>query len=388
MRPREHRPLSQIPVLLLAFAPAGGSRPATAGEPPAVVRHVVVYKAEGRFAGWPANHGIWAWGDEILVGFSRGSYKDRGPYHNIDHDRPEEFLLARSRDGGLTWAVEQPQPPGALVGTPGMRHGTFPPGAPPERLSELDEPIDFRHPDFALTVRMENSNNGQSRYYVSYDRGRTWRGAYRLPLFGQKGVMGRTDYLVDGPRECLLFLTASKADGREGRPFAARTADGGRSWEFLSFIGPEPSGYAIMPSTVRIGPTDLVTSIRRKDASRSWIDGYGSHDNGRSWEFLSTPEPDTGEGNPPSLVTLKDGRLCLMYGVRARPYSIRARLSGNRGRTWGEAVTLRDDGGANDVGYVRSVVRPDGKVVAVYYFVDQSGPTRYIGATVWDPGTP
>ena len=42
--------------------------------------------------------------------------------------------------------------------------------------------------------------------------------------------MARTDYLVNGPPDCLLFLTASKADGREGRPFAARTTDGGLSW--------------------------------------------------------------------------------------------------------------------------------------------------------------
>src|SRR5262249_48013786 len=111
---------------LLCFALVATTRAslATAGEPSRAVRHVVVDREEGRFAGWPANHGIWAWGDEILVGFSRGYYKDRGPYHHIDHDRPEEFLLARSRDGGLTWAVEEPRPPGALVGTPGMRHGT------------------------------------------------------------------------------------------------------------------------------------------------------------------------------------------------------------------------------------------------------------------------
>jgi hypothetical protein len=131
-------------------------------------------------------------------------------------------------------------------------------------------------------------------------------------------------------------------------------------------------------------PIDLVTTIRRKDPPRSWIDAYASHDDGRSWEFLSTPEPDTGEGNPPSLLTLPDGRLCLIYGVRAKPYVIRARLSADRGKSWGGAVTLRDDGGANDVGYVRSVLRPDGKVVAVYYFVDRTGPTRYIAATIWD----
>ena len=75
--------------------------------------------------------------------------------------------------------------------------------------------------------------------------------------------MGRTDMIVNGPSDCLLFLTASKTNGLEGRPFCARTTDGGLTWRFLSFIGPEPTGYAIMPSTVRLSATDLVTTIRR-----------------------------------------------------------------------------------------------------------------------------
>ena len=33
------------------------------------IRHTVVFQEEGRFAGWPANHGIWSWDDEIVVGF-------------------------------------------------------------------------------------------------------------------------------------------------------------------------------------------------------------------------------------------------------------------------------------------------------------------------------
>ena len=103
-----------------------------ADEPAPTARHVIVYREDGRFAGWPANHGIWSWGDEILVGFSRGTYKDRGKFHHIDHDQPEEFLLARSRDGGATWAVERPNPHGALGGTAGMRHGTRPADLPEE----------------------------------------------------------------------------------------------------------------------------------------------------------------------------------------------------------------------------------------------------------------
>jgi hypothetical protein len=361
---------------------------ARAGEPAKVLRHVVVYREDGRFAGWPANHGMWSWADEILVGFSRGYDKDRGPYHHIDKEKPEEYLLARSLDGGLTWSVETPLPPGALIGTPGMRHGIMPPGAPLEDPGRLRDPINFAAADFAMTVRMENTNAGTSRFYYSYDRGHSWRGPYALPLFGQKGVMGRTDYIVAGPRDCMLFLTASKADGREGRPFGARTTDGGLSWRFLSFIGPEPTGYAIMPSTVRLSPTELVSTIRRLDAPKSWIDAFASRDNGHSWSLIATPEPDTGEGNPPSLLKLPDGRLCLTYGVRARPYGIRARMSRDQGKTWGDAINLRDDGAATDLGYVRSIVRPDGLLVAVYYFNDRIRPERYIAATIWRPGTP
>jgi hypothetical protein len=77
----------------------------------------------------------------------------------------------------------------------------------------------------------------------------------------------------------------------------------------------------------------------------------------------------------------------LTYGCRAAPYSIRARLSSNGGRTWGKELVLRDDGGGRDLGYPRSVQRPDGKVVTIYYFWDRkTGPERYIAATIWDPG--
>jgi hypothetical protein len=142
-----------------------------------------------------------------------------------------------------------------------------------------------------------------------------------------------------------------------------------------------------MPSTVRVSATDLVTTIRRLDAPKSWIDAYTSHDDGQSWSLTSTPEPDAGEGNPPSVLRLPDGRLCLTYGYRAQPFGIRARFSTDRGQSWGDPFVLRDDGGSRDLGYVRSVVRADGKVVSVYYYNDRRSPARYLAATIWDPGT-
>lgn len=354
--------------------------------PVADVEHVDVYRVPGRFGGWPANHGLWSWGDEILVGFSAGHFKDNGVgFHAIDHDKPEEHLLARSTDGGATWKIENPAARGALIPTGQSLHGIAPPDLEQPTPVPCPGGIDFTHPDFALTVRMTDTNVGPSRYYYSTDRGHAWQGPFALPQFDTPGIAARTDYIVNGKDDCMLFLTAGKANRREGRPLCVRTTDGGANWKFVSWIGPEPAGFAIMPSTVRLSPTDLVTTLRVHEGPRRWIDAWRSSDNGSSWSFLGRPVADTGTGNPPSLIRLADGRLCLTYGYRAAPYGIRAKLSADGGASWSPEYVLRSDGGGTDVGYPRSAQRPDGKVVVVYYFHEQLKSDRYIAATIWSP---
>ena len=113
-------------------------------------KHVKVYYEKGRFGGWPANHGVWSWGNEILVGFSRGYYKDLGSErHNIDRDKPEEHVLARSLDGGETWTVEHPNEKGFLIPEGKSLHGTELPQSAPPPLKDCPGGIDFTHPDFA-----------------------------------------------------------------------------------------------------------------------------------------------------------------------------------------------------------------------------------------------
>ncbi len=366
---------------------SGGNLP---GEPMLTARdvtHVKVYYEKGRFGGWPANHGVWRWGNEILVGYSRGYYKDLGPTrHHIDRQKPEEFWLARSVDGGMTWTREHPAEKGFLIPRGEFLHGTETPGLALPPITDLKEPMDFTHPGFALTFRMENINAGTSRFEYSYDRGKTWHGPYRLPNFGTRGTAARTDYIVNGKRDAFIFITVGKKNGREGRPLCARTTDGGITWKRVSLIGPEPEGFAIMPSTVRLSDTELLTTLRRREGTFRWISAWRSRDNGKTWTQESDPVEYLGEGNPPMLNKLQDGRLCLTYGFRAYPYSIRARLSTDNGKTWGPQIVLRDDGVDRDIGYVRSVQRPDGKMVTIYYISDEeTGPERYIGATIWDP---
>src|SRR5207302_10838922 len=146
-----------------------------------------------------------------------------------------------------TWSLDYHEKRGRLIGTAGMRKGTVPPDAKDAEPVDCPGGIDFTHPDFAMTCRMAGVHTGVSRFYYSYDRGRTWKGPFALPLLGQQGIAARTDYLVNGKGDCLLFLTASKSNNREGRPICPRTTDGGKSWQLVSYIGPEPKAYAIMP---------------------------------------------------------------------------------------------------------------------------------------------
>jgi BNR repeat-like domain len=348
------------------------------------LQHVEVYSEAGRFGGWPANHGSWCWGNEILVGFSAGYHKDLGnERHNIDREKPEEHLLARSLDGGVTWSLENPATQGALIPAGKALHGIAPPELTEKPWLDCPGGINFAHPDFAMTIRMIDNHHGPSRFHYSYDRGRTWQGPFRLPDVGTPGIAARTDYIVHSQNECLLFVTAGKSDGREGRPLCMRTKNGGKSWEFVGWIGDEPRGYAIMPATVALENGDLLSAIRCRDPSRAWIDVYRSTDLGQNWKLDSTPAPSLGEGNPASLTRLKDGSVCLTYGFRAKPFSIRARISRDQGRTWGDERILRTYGGGRDVGYPRTVQRSDGKLVTIYYFHDQPASYRYIAATIW-----
>lgn len=354
---------------------AAGALPA---ESPRVIEHVKVFAETGRYGGWPANHGVWSWGNEIVVGYEIGYFKDNPTGHDVDWSRPVEHVAGRSLDGGRTWKTERPaglRPPANLkVAGLVAAEGGKQPGASPGG-------IDFTHPDFAMTFRMSEINGGPSRFYHSNDRGKSWDGPFALPDFGQPGTAARTDYIVEGKHELLAFITVAKRNRREGRVAAIRTRDGGKSWDLVSFIGPEPEDYAIMPSTVRVGPTDLVTAIRR----RRWVDVYRSNDEGASWQFLNQAVLDIG-GNPPCLVRLKDGRIVMTFGYRLKPFGIRARISKDNGLSWSDDIILRQDGGGTDLGYTRTVLRPDGNLVTAYYYNEDAGKERYIGATIWSAG--
>lgn len=351
------------------------------------IKHIKVYHEKGRYAGWPANTGIWIWGNEILTGFSIGYHKEtKTSIHFIDREKTEIHVLARSTDGGETWEIEDPAKDGKLVFQ--SEFGTQRTDVPLPKPQKLRRPINFLDPNLAFVTRF--TKDKKSYFWFSQNKGKSWSGPYEFPDFGMTGLEARTDYIVNSEKECLLFLTASKSNGKEGKVICVKTEDGGLTWKLLSEIGEEPEGFAIMPSTVRLSKRELLTTIRNREDGVDFISAYYSRSDGRRWRRMPNVVDDTGKGgSPPALIRLEDGRLCLVYAYRSDPTSgrngsILAKLSDDNGRTWSKPYTLRNDGAGRDIGYPRVVQRPDGKLVIVYYFTDMlTGPERYIGATIW-----
>jgi hypothetical protein len=149
-----------------------------------LIRHVKVYYETGRYGGWPANHGIWSWGNEILVGFVGGFHKEKTG-HTIDPDKPKRHLFGRSFDGSETWSIEDGYENG-IRGDSGNH--TPAPGASFEPATLCPGNIDFVNPDFAMTLRRMDNNIGPSHFYYSYNRGKAWEG-YADQLNGDFTVM-------------------------------------------------------------------------------------------------------------------------------------------------------------------------------------------------------
>jgi hypothetical protein len=97
-----------------------------------------------------------------------------------------------------------------------------------------------------------------------------------------------------------------------------------------------------------------------------------SKDQGHKW---TAPVQVTGDNeHPADLIRLKNGDILLTYGERNAPFGVEAILSHDGGKTWDSStkVKLASDSSNRDCGYPSSVQLPNGKIVTLYYQVDDA----------------
>lgn len=325
------------------------------------MKHAIVYSRPDQYAGWPANHGAWQWGDEFLVGFMRGRYDAQRSMHKIAE--PFELMQARSFDGGEIWAAE----------VPGI----------PVDYAETSSPPEFSLKDSIIRVRGTYDHGGDfvpeaGGFWRSRDRGRIWHGAYAFAglesIFSDPYLCtARTRTMGD-----LVFLSrAERSMWGTDSVFCARHI--GERFEFVSTVC-DDQARAVMPAVARIGKR-IVCLMRRRSTERQggWIDAFGSDDDGRSWTFLAeVARTGWNNGNPPALIADGDRIVCA-YANRS-DCQMHARWSVD-GKVWSVPLVLRA-GSESDIGYPQLFKRSDGQLVCVYYWSD-SGEPQHIAATTF-----
>lgn len=353
-----------------------------------------VYRKEGVYAGWPANHGAWQWGDEFLVGFMIGAYDDdfgNGAGHMIK--APYSKLLARSWDGGETWDTEHP-------------NRKF-----DAKYADRPPRLDLNKADTIVRVCGRYDTGGEDctkmgGFYISEDRGHDWRGPYAFS--GLLPVLGGENHCTARTRHNFshLFLSAAK-ENQWGTDWVFVAHHDGKNFIF----NPERDIVlrdhyrAVMPSITYSGPYTLC-ALRRKGRGHNWIDivrkKHGEDGWSGPWQLMAQPDElkgiaDTGafNGNPPALRSFyirkeKDHiyrSICCYANRSAR--ALCAVYSDDHGSTWSEPVVL-EQGDNSDIGYPQLFQRSDGLAVCVYYWVAGEASAenpQHIRACIFDPKT-
>ena len=204
----------------------------------------------------------------------------------------------------------------------------------------------------------------------SKDNGRTWSKPVRDPVIhkfyngqGHVSPYGKLVQLPDGSVLMAVYFEFFDARGNESYVF--RSTDGGKTWGEPVLLGKHFNETGI----TRLRDGRILAALRSEKSGAISI--TESKDQGRSW---SAPVQITADReHPADLIQLKDGRVLMVFGERNAPRGVHAMLSAD-GRAWDNAkpIVLADDAPNSDCGYPSSVELGKGKVVTLYYQVDDA----------------
>lgn len=338
------------------------------------VKHQTIFHEPLVYAGWPANHGAWQWGNELVFGFLAGPYDKDARGHAVVKDELHPYF-ARSLDGGRTWTTER------------CAHKF---NVPEGELPEL-EGISLSKPDLAFRFcgRYDHGQicDRKGGFYVSLDRCKTWKGPYRLngPWDTDPALActTRTRYLLDRN----LFFFSAGLDGFWGndRTYVAKFVNGRFEatkftptghFELIKYIDSDMVARSVMPAVAELDG-DLFCITRRKGGGRNWLEVFVGAADGVEWES-GGEVVDTGQwnGNPPSLVNA-GGNLYCAVGLRSQGGM--ALAASSDGLHWDHSM-FRVNGGYHDFGYPQ-IFFNDNRLVIVYYWVDDESPYNRIECT-------
>ena len=239
------------------------------------------------------------------------------------------------------------------------------PGQPPEELElSYHDPASVRRTPFSV-VRLPDGSLLAAIYGpMASDQ---WK-----PTNSVEGPAFEKDWPADLKRNTSYFL--------KGTP-------DGRTWTYLSRIANNHTFSLNEPNLAVMDDGRIVCLLRTdwpdhlKSLWPEHVRGNGFARDGYGWFMYQCESTDGGLtwtepvqlpiwGHPPYVLKLASGNVVMVYGHRRPPFSIRAILSRDGGRTWDLATirTLREFKPGNyDLGYPVATQLPDGRIFCTYY---------------------
>ncbi len=230
----------------------------------------------------------------------------------------------------------------------------------------------------------------------STDYGKTWEDAVKMPVSTPHGAVktksGRLLYLGrEFPGLASRYGSSFPEDGDtvkkedQGRIFLYESFDDGKTWTMISKLPLESTAdhnTLHEPHIVELENGELIAAIRAHDDPE--LDRFGiylmsSKDGGKNW---SDAWSYGRIGSPPHLLLRKDGSVLMTYGRRSEPFGIRAAVSFDGCKTFGEEFVL-SDAPNGDLGYPATVELSDGSLLTVYYQQYENDDRTSICFTKW-----
>jgi len=267
--------------------------------------------------------------------------------------------------------------------------------------------VDYSQPDLPF-FNEQTEGLLDSRIFLaeSRDRGVTWSEPALVdtsPFNVPTPITGPALVLPDGRWACQFELNKPYYDTSVWRHSSVLifSSDEGKTWPAYTIASNDPANRIFYwdqrPGVLDDGTIfDLFWTYDNQAAVYLNIHARESRDGGRSWSELW----DTGvPGQPAPPVDLKDGRIAMVYVDRTGSPVVKARVSGDRGRSWPaetESVVYqrqadsqtRQKGAMADawaemakfsVGLPATAALPDGDVLVVYY----AGPETDLTDVEW-----
>lgn len=335
----------------------------------------VLCKQENRYIGWPTIAKTKS--GELLAVFSGDRDQHVCPYGIVQ--------MIRSSDNGETWSE-----PETINNTPlddrdagilETKNGTllvswFTSLAFDKESHFINNPAWKRHAGkLGPETRKYWLGNWTRR---SNDNGKSWEEPVKQNGTAPHGPIE----LADGR---LLYIGTGNIDGKKVNS-VEESSDDGKTWQVISTIAipdNEDIKYYAEPHVAELPNRKLVTQIRYNptEKSENYLRQSESYDGGKTW---TVTHPTPMWGYPPHLIVLDNGWLLSAYGVRRKPFSERACISKDGGKTWDiENEIILKHAINGDLGYPASVQLDDETILTIYYEIDKKGEKTCLMGTKW-----